>query len=69
MNVKNRMQKIRLETQNLTESVERNLNGSVKGRRYVAKEDTVGSIEHEVKTLRRDLMLLLDELRNPEARK
>ena len=66
MNVKQRMQKIRLETQSITESVERNLNAK---RGEIAKEDTVGSIEHEVKNLRRDLLLLLEELRTPETRR
>ena len=52
MHAKNRMQKIRLETQN-----------GLPGR--VAKDDTVGSIEHEVKNLRRDLLLLVQELKEP----
>ena len=63
MNVSNRMQKIRLEVHNQTESINRNLAGSH------AKSDTVGSINHEVKSIRRDMMLLMEELKDNECRK
>ena len=63
MKASNRMQKLRLATQSLTESVEQNLSGNQD------KEYTVGCIEHEVKIIRKDYLLLLKELRNPETRK